>query len=77
MVLHDWQRGKIPFFTPPPVRDPAEVARIAADKAASAPRIKVEQRFGSIPQLAKFDREDTRELRWCKDAGEGVELGVY
>ncbi|XP_076930428.1 nuclear/nucleolar GTPase 2-like [Bidens hawaiensis] len=31
MVLHDWQRGKIPFFVPPPKQDGPEEADVAKE----------------------------------------------
>ncbi|GKF66813.1 nuclear/nucleolar GTPase 2, partial [Tanacetum coccineum] len=51
MVLHDWQRGKIPFFVPPPKQDDASAepeedslpekddAAVANDKEAAAKSI--------------------------------------
>ena len=45
MILHDWQRGKIPFFVPPPKEEDqasddletkAEADTIADDKEAAA-----------------------------------------
>eukprot|EP00271_Cylindrocystis_brebissonii_P016797 TRINITY_DN4133_c0_g1_i1.p1 TRINITY_DN4133_c0_g1~~TRINITY_DN4133_c0_g1_i1.p1 ORF type:complete len:406 (-),score=147.02 TRINITY_DN4133_c0_g1_i1:422-1477(-) len=37
MVLYDWQRGKIPFFTPPPSTGPREGAAPSAVPPTSAP----------------------------------------
>lgn len=48
MVLHDWQRGKIPFFVPPPQQqecdpseksdspDASEEPTVSTDRTASA-----------------------------------------
>lgn len=59
MVLHDWQRGRIPYFVAPPRWEDTEAGKNGG--APMAPKgLRVEQRFNSIPVLANFDKEDLR-----------------
>ncbi|KAF9973207.1 Nucleolar GTP-binding protein 2 [Modicella reniformis] len=67
MVLNDWLRGKIPYFTPPPENDlPSSSSSSAGksgdnnedEKEAAMMQPHVDQIFSKIPVMQKFMPED-------------------
>ncbi|KAJ3018972.1 UNVERIFIED_CONTAM: GTPase required for pre-60S ribosomal subunit nuclear export and maturation [Siphonaria sp. JEL0065] len=64
MILNDWLRGKIPYYTMPPEHESASVAKKAEDPeafgAATRAAVNVEQLFSKIPVSAKFLPDDMK-----------------
>lgn len=70
----DWQRGKIPFFVPPPDSDEFKLAKEREEEERKANeeqtendkvinyayfQFKIEQNIGEITMTNQFDEEDT------------------
>lgn len=73
MILFDWQRGKIPFFTPPPKDEEFLAREGGAVEGASGPPgeeeapLVVRQSLQKVPvQAEMFDEDDNR----AQDGGE-------
>ncbi|KAJ3018974.1 UNVERIFIED_CONTAM: GTPase required for pre-60S ribosomal subunit nuclear export and maturation, partial [Siphonaria sp. JEL0065] len=64
MILNDWLRGKIPYYTMPPEHESASVTKKAEDPeafgAATRAAVNVEQLFSKIPVSAKFLPDDMK-----------------
>jgi nuclear GTP-binding protein len=84
MVLFDWQRGKIPFFTPPPkdeeflARESEKLEGEKAPEEEEAPLV-VRQSLQRVPvQEEMFDDDDNRAREEEKDdvdeEGEGGKI---
>jgi nuclear GTP-binding protein len=58
MILNDWQRGKIPFFVPPPGCEMAPPPAEAQDSEGTE-KPAMEQDFSQIRVSHKFDGDDT------------------
>jgi len=59
IILNDWQRGRLPFFVPPPFEDDLErQAELEAKKRAG--QLRVEQLFDSIHVKVNFSAEDSQ-----------------
>ncbi|KAF9577819.1 GTPase required for pre-60S ribosomal subunit nuclear export and maturation [Lunasporangiospora selenospora] len=58
MVLNDWLRGKIPYYTPPPEGDKPEGAEENTPITLDASMPHVEQIFSKIPVVQKFMADD-------------------
>lgn len=59
MVLYDWQRGKIPFFTPPPDYKPNQESETGASGQADDEEKKVED---EQTQIVKHAQEAIKEM---------------
>ncbi|KAI9351467.1 NUC091 domain-containing protein [Obelidium mucronatum] len=63
MILNDWLRGKIPYYTMPPEHDPTAPQKKEdpeAFGAATRAAVNVEQLFSKIPVSAKFLPDDMK-----------------
>eukprot|EP00741_Cyanophora_paradoxa_P015301 tig00000194_g14770.t1 len=61
MILNDWQRGKIPFFVPPPADPNAPSSEIAEEGDATESqneKFQLKQRFEKIRVQTAFTEED-------------------
>ena len=62
IVLYDWQRGRIPYFTVPPETEEDEGAAAAASAssgpAGPAGHVPTEAAISEIPCVHVFDEED-------------------
>ncbi|KAI0489271.1 hypothetical protein KFK09_029113 [Dendrobium nobile] len=52
MVLHDWQRGKIPFFVPPPQQEEEAEGKSNASGAAEEPMISTDRTASTMKAIA-------------------------
>lgn len=62
MVLHDWQRGRLPYFVPPPAKNSsgAKGPTGASQSSAALPVMVKQQPIGRIPLSAAYDDEDLK-----------------
>ena len=56
MILNDWQRGKIPFFVPPPGCEPAP--KVDQNDEESDEKKDKDQDFSQIKVVHEYDEED-------------------
>ena len=67
IVLYDWQRGRIPYFTAPPELPETEEDEAGAGGAGAAPsagpagRVPTEAAIAEIPCVHVFDEEDVKK----------------
>lgn len=60
MILYDWQRGKIPYFVPPPFEDNEENLITSNEQIeVSESSLQVKQKFKNIILSTQFDDADT------------------
>merc|ERR1712137_765769 len=75
MILHDWQRGKIPYFVCPPFEDDNEKSEKKEDEPSDENKSRVEEILKEIPQNFKkiyvkqqFTEADNEVPEALKDA---------
>jgi nuclear GTP-binding protein len=73
MVLHDWLRGKIPYFNCPPFEDGDKPPQVAVD-GEQQPH--VEQIFSNISVVADFDDDDVRRPEGAADEDEAAAAAI-